>query len=449
VERILSLIAVVALPMIAVIFSSDRKKINWRLVGTGIALQFVFALLVLKTGPGRDFFGFIGSSASELMKIGDAGSGFVFGKLTDPSGAWGFLFAFKVLPTIVFFASLTSVLYYLGIMQMIVSVISKVIGRLLGTSGAETLCASANIFMGQTEAPLLIKPYITGLTRSELMVVMVSGFGTLAAGIMLIYAGMMEAFLPSAAGHLLAASVMSCPATILMAKIFVPETEEPETRAGVSAELTKTESSVIEAAAVGASGGMSLALNVGAMLIAFVALVAMINIILAKLSSGAVSLEIIFGYLFAPLAFLIGIPQADLLSVGGLMGKNLVINEFIAFSDLGTLLTKGGVTGRSAAMMMYVLCGFSNLSSVAIQIGGIGAMAETRRSDLAKLGFTALLAATLANLQTAAIVGTLLSEDDCKLAPVKPISAPPAPSSTPSAAPTVSASPTPSPTATP
>lgn len=431
-ERGISLLGVVLLSVIAWAFSKNRSAIQWKVVASGIACQFAFALLVLKTEPGRIFFTKIGEFANTLLSMTDAGSGFVFGKLTDPSGPWSFLFAFKVLPTIVFFASLTSVLFYLGIIQFVVSGISKVMIRILGTSGAETLCASANIFMGQTEAPLLIKPYIAKLTQSELMVMMVSGFATLSAGIMLVYAGMLKPYLASAAGHLLAASVMSAPAAIVMAKIIVPETEEPQTKGDVQVELPRTESSVVEAAASGASTGMSLALNVAAMLIAFVSLVKLINVCLGV---AGLSLEFIFGYAFAPLAFIIGVPQADLLAVGNLLGKNLVINEFIAYKELSDSLGAGStMSGRSVALCIYALCGFTNLSSVAIQIGGIGSMVESRRSDLAKLGFSALLAATLANLQTAAIVGVLLSDEETRLTvtqTVPPTTPPPPPTASP------------------
>lgn len=443
--------------------SRNRKAIDWRMVVSSIVLQFLFALLLLKTEVGRSFFITFGQLVDELMKFSNAGAAFVFGSLCDPSGSWGFLFAFKVLPTIIFFASFMNVLYYLGIMQAVVAVIAKFIRKLLGTSGAETLCASANIFMGQTEAPLLIRPYIASLTVSELMVVMVSGFATLAAGVMFVYAGMLSPLLPSAAGHLLAASVMSAPAAIMFAKILVPETEEPVTRGEIKIDLPVTESNVVEAAASGASTGLNLALNVGAMLIAFISLVALINGglglvqgFLERIGAGGVlaglgphgklTLETIFGLLFSPVAWLVGVPSGDVRAVGEVLGQGLIINEFVAYTRLQELMAQ--ISPRAAVLAIYALCGFTNLSSIAIQIGGIGALAENRRSDLAKLGFLALFAATLANLQTAALAGTLVGDEPMNR-PAITVPATPAPEVTPSMtpAPTTNLSGTPTPAA--
>jgi CNT family concentrative nucleoside transporter len=478
-ERLISLVGVFVFLGIAVLFSRNRKAIDWKMVLVGLFAQFVFAFLVLDTTPGQEFFAACGRLVGGLMDFSQEGIAFVFGKLADPGGPWSFVFAFKVLPTIIFFASLMNILDYLGILTFVVSLIAKAMMRLMGTSGAETLCASANIFMGQTEAPLLIKSYIATLTESELAVVMVSGFATIAAGVMFIYASMFENVLHAAAGHFLAASVMSAPAAILMAKVIFPEVGEPTTRGSVKLEVVKADNNVIEAAASGAGTGLNLALNVGAMLIAFISLVKLINagigwipvehihlapaVILGvhcSVPAGSVylSLEWLFGHLFAPFAFLIGVPKPDILVVGDLLGKNLVINEFFAYSELlERLMAHKEIAGRSVVLSLYALCGFANLSSIGIQIGGIGVMAENRRSDLARLGFMCLLAGTLANFQTAAVANLLIRDSETQLnlppvvAPAPASTATPAaPAATATPAPTVTpAAPTPQPTATP
>lgn len=429
---------------VAVAMSRNRKAIDWRMVVCSLLLQLGFALLLLKTSGGREFFQGFGKLVDKLMAFSQEGSGFVFGSLANPGGAWGFVFAIKVLPTIIFFASFMNVLYYLGIMQWVVALIAKGIRKLLGTSGAETLCASANIFMGQTEAPLLIRPYVAVLTESELMVLMVSGFATLAAGVMFVYAGMLTPLLPTAAGHLLAASVMSAPAAIMMAKILVPEIGEPVTRGEVKIDLPRTESNVIEAAASGASTGLGLALNVGAMLIAFISLVALINGGLALINPN-LSLQAIFALLFYPLAWLIGVNQADCSNVGSLLGQGLIINEFVAYSELQKMLADGALSARAGALSVYALCGFTNLSSIAIMIGGVGALAEHRKSDLARLGFLALFAATLTNLQTAALAGAILGEETLtRPAVTAPAASPDAPTSpAPAVTPEMSVTPVP------
>lgn len=415
-ERLISFVGIFVFIGLAYAMSYNRRAIQWKVVVSGLLLQFCFAFIVLWTEPGKKLFLFFGKLVAELLEFSQAGTRFVFGNLADPGGVWGFVFAVKVLTTIIFFASLMNVLYYLGVMQRIISVIARFMVVVLGTSGAETLCGSANIFMGQTESPLFIKPYLERLTRSELMVVMVTGFATIAAGVMFIYSGMLAPYFPAAAGHLLAASMMSAPAAIMMAKILLPETEEPETRGSLKVELPVTESNLIEAAANGASTGLSLALNVGAMLIAFIALIAMVNGAISAVCDGLfhrpeINLEFILGYLFAPFAFLMGVPNVDVLKVGQMLGKNLVLNEFVAFTDLLDFLKQGHkIDGRSAMLTIYALCGFSNLSSIGIQIGGIGALAPGRKTDLAKLGLVAVLGATLANFQTAAIAGVVADQ---------------------------------------
>jgi CNT family concentrative nucleoside transporter len=457
VERAVSGLGLLVFIGLAVAASRNRKAIDWRMVGASLAIQVVLAVLLLKTTQGQVFFAGFGQLVTELMHFSDKGGSFVFGSLADPGGPWHFVFAVKVLPTIIFFASLMNVLYYLGVMQFVVAQISKVMRRLLRTSGAETLCASANIFMGQTESPLLIRPYVAGLTQSELMVVMVSGFATLAGGVMFVYAGMLEAVLKSAPGHILTASVLSAPAAIMMAKIIMPETEQPATSGDVELDMPRNESNVIEAAASGASTGLHLALTVAAMLIAFISLVALINGGLAMLAVGLAkvhivlpatfhSLQGILGLIFAPLAWLLGMSSQDITVVGSLLGQGLVINEFVAYTELLSTVSEGGISPRAATLTIYALCGFTNLSSVGIQIGGIGALAEKRKGDLARLGFLALFAATLANLQTAALAG-LLIKDEAFLPPA--VTASPAPTSTPQASPMAESTATPQATLTP
>lgn len=451
-ERLISFLGIFVFIGLAYAMSYNRRAIQWKVVVSGLLLQFVFAFIVLWTEPGKQIFLKFGSLVSQLLEFSQAGTRFVFGNLADPGGVWGFVFAVKVLTTIIFFASLMNVLYYLGIMQKIISVIARFMVVVLGTSGAETLCGSANIFMGQTESPLFIKPYLERLTRSELMVVMVTGFATIAAGVMFIYSGMLSPYFPAAAGHLLAASMMSAPAAIVMAKILLPETEEPETRGSLKVELPVTESNLIEAAANGASTGLSLALNVGAMLIAFIALIAMVNGAISGVCGlfgrADINLEFILGYLFAPFAFLMGVPSGpDILKVGQMLGKNLVLNEFVAYTDLLGFLKQGTIDGRSAMITVYALCGFSNLSSIGIQIGGIGALAPGRKTDLAKLGMVAVLGATLANFQTAAIAGVVADQKmmmvQAETAP--PSTIPPAPTATPVATPATTTTETPAP----
>ncbi len=453
-ERATGLLGILVFLGLAVAFSRNRKAIDWRLVGSSLAIQFALALLLLKTGPGLYFFEKVGVLVHGLMETSQKGIAFVFGPLSDDKGGSNFIFAVKVLPTIIFFASLVQVLFYLGVMQWVVSLISKVMRFVLRTSGAETLCASANIFIGQSEAPLLILPYVAGLTESELLVVMVSGFATLAGGVMILYAGMLQPLLGSAAGHLLTASVLSAPAAIMMAKIIVPETEQSATSGDVKIDLPRTESNVIEAAAAGAGTGLHLCLNVGAMLIAFISLIALINGLLgfipvpeawqASVGGKVVSMELVLGWVFAPFAWLLGMPGKQSVLVGGLLGQSLVINEFVAYAGLKGLMADGSLDGRSAVLAIYALCGFTNLSSIAIQIGGIGAMAEKRKGDLARLGFLALFAAALTNLHTAALAGLLIGNEEIKK-PAVTTTATPAPEATPTATPAPEATSTPLP----
>lgn len=395
----------------------DRKHINMRVVIAGIALQLIFALIILKT-PASVAFDYANDAVMALLGYTNKGSEFIFGQMMDFNKS-GFIFAVQVLPTIIFFSSLMTVLYYLGIMQMIVNVVAKSMVKTLKTSGSETLSAAANIFVGQTEAPLVIKPFVEKMTKSELMAVMTGGMATVAGGVMASYVGLLRNDIPTIAGHLMAASVMSAPAALVMAKIMVPETEISETAGEtVVLESEKMDANIIDAAARGAGEGLTLALNVAAMLLAFIALIAMVNGILGGITEALgmtrLSLEMIFGWVFAPLAFLMGVPWADAAAIGSLLGEKTMINEFVAYSHLANMLngSEGTVISqRSAIIATYALCGFSNLSSIAIQIGGIGGIAPSRRGDLAQLGIRAVIAGSLACFMTATIAGMLVNEE--------------------------------------
>ncbi len=393
---------------------AHRKQINLRIVIGGIIMQLVFAVLILKT-PVNKLFDYANTAVNQLLNFTNKGSEFIFGSMMNMEQS-GFIFAVQVLPTIIFFSSLMTVLYYLGVMQFIVNIIAKVMVKTLKTSGSETLSAAANIFVGQTEAPLVIKPFVEKMTRSELMAVMTGGMATVAGGVMASYVGLLRNDIPTIAGHLMAASVMSAPAALVMAKIMVPETEVSET-AGEDVQLAVevTDANVIDAAARGAGEGLTLALNVAAMLLAFIALIAMINGVLGWATSavglGVLSLEQIFGWIFSPMAFLMGVPWEDATTIGALLGEKTMINEFVAYSHLAELVKPDSAIQlheRSEIIATYALCGFSNLSSIAIQIGGIGGIAPSRRGELAQLGIRAVIAGSLACFMTAAIAGLLL-----------------------------------------
>lgn len=392
--------------MVAIAYGLSTKKhaIKWRPVFTGILLQIALGLLVLKTTPGRLFFEQAKDFVNHLTGYTTEGSAFLFGPLAT-EGNLGYIFAIQVLPTIVFVGTLTGILYHLGIMQKIVQAFAWIMVHLLKTSGAESLSAAANIFVGQTEAPLVVKPYIQRMTNSELMALMSGGFATIAGGVLIAYAGM-----GIDAGHLLAASVMSAPAALVCAKLMVPETEMPATAGTVKADFEKTTVNVIDAATAGAGDGLKLALNVGAMLLAFVALIAMLNGLIGWIGSWfgleALSFQQILGWLFSPLAWLLGIPWTDAFPAGVLLGEKTVLNEFVAYAHLHEQLEQ--LSPRTVTILTYALCGFANFSSIAIQIGGIGALAPERRHDLARLGVRALIAGTLACFMTACIAGILL-----------------------------------------
>mgnify|MGYP001592660257 CR=1 FL=1 len=404
-SRFIGLIGIAAIILIAVIFSENRKKINWRLVGMALGLQVAFALVILKVPAGRSFFEFCSKAITKLLDFTLEGSKFLFGNLMDQK-TFGMIFALQVLPTIIFFSALMGILYYLGIMQFIVKIIAKGISKLLGTSGAETLSAVGNIFLGQTEAPLLVKPFIKDMTKSELMAIMVGGMATVAGGVMAGYVAM-----GINAGDLLAGSIMAAPAGLMLAKILVPETEEPKTKNTTDISVEQTASNVVEAAANGASEGLGLALNVAAMLLAFVALIALLNYILAKLGGFVgfpeLSFQWILGKIFSPLTFAMGIPSADITTAGSLLGQKVMLNEFVAYSELARI--SNTLQPKTVMILTYALCGFANISSVAIQIGGIGALAPEKKGLIAKLGFKALLGGALATCLTGTIAGVLFS----------------------------------------
>lgn len=412
-EAMRGLLGIGALLVLAWACSDDRRRVPWRVVIWGLGLQAVFAALILLTAPGRLFFDFFGRAINRLLAFQYEGAQFVFNALAvppDQPGTMGFFFAFQVLTTIVFFSSLISVLYYLGVMQKLVVFFAKIMVHTCGTSGAESLSVSANIFVGQTEAPLLIKPYVAQMTRSELLCVMTGGMATVAGGVLAAYVGMLRGLYPDIAGHLLAASVMSAPAALVMAKLLLPETERPHTLGKVDLPYKDPSVNVIEAAANGATTGLHLALNVGAMLIAFMSLLAMLNWGLGLLGDaiGAedLRLEKILGWVFAPLAWIMGVPSAECALVGQLMGVKTVLNEFVAYTQMAS--HPEPLSHRAYVIATYALCGFSNFLSIGIQIGGIGVLAPERRADLARLGLRALLAGSLACFMTAAIAGLLV-----------------------------------------
>jgi len=392
----------------------------WRVVIGGLILQFTFALLILKTNIGAPVFSAINELFVRLMDFSDEGASFLFGDLVlkpGQEGGWwtgqGAFIAFSVLPTIIFFSALMAVLYHLGVMIRIVRIFSRFIARFLGTSGAETLSATGNIFVGQTEAPLLVRPFLADMTRSELHTVMVGGFATVAGGVMAAYVGMLHAHFPDIAGHLLAASIMSAPAALLIGKLLVPETEIPKTASNTVVQIEKAYANVIEAAATGAADGMKLAFNVGAMLLAFIALIALANGILGwacgLVGWPEVTLQAILGYIMAPVAWLLGVESSEIRSVGTLLGVKTVINEFVAYLDLANNLSGGQpLSERSVIIVTYALCGFANFSSIGIQIGGISGIAPERRRELSILGFRAMVGGTLGAFMNAALAGLLI-----------------------------------------
>jgi CNT family concentrative nucleoside transporter len=431
------LLGLVLVTGLAALFSSDRRLINWRLVAVGFVLQFAFAFLVLRTSPGRDLFSSISWLFVQFFGFASDGAKFVFGSLAispGETGSLGFIFAFQVLPTIIFFASFMAVMYYLGIMQIVVRGMAWLMARLLHASGAESLMVAANTFMGQTEAPLVIRPYLATLTESELFTILTSGMAHISGGVMAAYMALLGAAYAASTGiasgaaqvyftgHLLAAVIMAAPATIIVAKILRPETGDPVTMGKVRIEVEKQQGNVIEAAASGAGDGLKLALNVAGMLLAFIALIALLNALLGWAGSVTglnvicqaqfgkpVSLELLFGLVFQFIAYGIGVPWHDALNVGSLMGIKLVVNEFVAYLKMADAISAHQLSEKSIVIATYALCGFANFSSIAIQIGGISPLAENRRSDIARLGLLAVLGGTIATWMTACIAGLFVN----------------------------------------
>jgi CNT family concentrative nucleoside transporter len=402
---------------VAFAFSQNKKSVDWRQIGAGIGLQIVFAVIVIIVPGGREFFDAISRVFVKIIDFAIVGGQFIFGDLANQT-KFGFIFAFQVVPTIIFFASLMSVLYHIGFMQKIVAGMAWVMQKVLRVSGSESLSVAANVFIGQTEAPLVVRPYIAKMTESELFTMMVGGMATIAGAVLAAYIAMLggadEAQRLFYARHLLAASVMAAPATIVIAKLLRPETEESLTKGTVHLEIEKTATNVIEAAANGAADGVKLSLNVSGMLLAFVALITMINFPLGwvgeitgfeSLTGQTLTLSLIMGYILSPLAWIIGVPWSEATIVGGLIGEKIVLNEFVAYLHLGQI--KDTLSEHSVLISTYALCGFANFSSIAIQLGGIGGLAPNRRSDIARLGLRAVLGGTLATMMTATIAGVL------------------------------------------
>ncbi len=447
-ERAIGLLGIATMLGLTYLMSYDRKRIDWKLVASGLGLQTVFGLIVLKTEIGRAVFQYVGDLITKLLGFQEQGARFVFGNLVQSTvpvsggaadGAGmvantGAYFAFNVLPTIIFFSALMSVLYYLGVMQLVVKGLAFVMQKTLKTSGPETLSASGNIFLGQTEAPLLIKPFVRSMSRSELNTVMVGGFATVAGGVLAAYVGMLSGWFPGIAAHLLAASVMNAPAGLVLSKILLPESDEARAKATGLREAEEAmkaaepeparkrffkigghsgESGAIEAAANGAAQGVQLAINVGAMLMAFVALVALLNAMLGwtggLVGLEGLSLQSILGFALRPLAWVMGVPWQDTAYVGSLIGIKATLNEFVAYAQFGADLAAGQLLEpRSAIILTYALLGFANFSSIAIQIGGIGGLAPERKGEIAMLGLRAMIAGNLAAFMSASLAGMLV-----------------------------------------
>jgi concentrative nucleoside transporter, CNT family len=421
--KLVSLLGWLVMVLLAWAISLNRKCFPWRTVIWGVSLQFLLALLILKTPWGAALFEFAGKIVQKLIQFANQGTAFVFGPLADSDllgktfgPAHGMVFAILVTGTVVIVASLSSLFYHWGILQRVVRAIAFVMRKAMGTSGSETLSAAANIFMGQTEAPLVIRPYVPRMTRSELMTIMVCGMAHIAGGVAAVYAAMgMAAGYPNTAGHLLTASVLNCPAALLIAKIMLPETEQSETAGTSPATVPRTTANSIDAICRGAGDGFHLALNIIAMLIAFIAIIALANYVFGFPQThfgfhvlNPVTLQNVFGWINAPFAFLMGVPPHDCVSVGQILGERIVLNEFVGYFDLTANVKSLALDPRSFMIATYALCGFANFSSIAIQVGGIGSLAPERRSEMAKMGFRAMVGGLLAAYMTACLAGFLL-----------------------------------------
>ena len=405
-EQFTGVIGVIVLLGIAYLLSNDRKMIDTNIIIWGLGLQISFAFIILKTPFGEYIFTYLNNIIVKLISFADAGSDFLFTSFIPEVGYHVALinFAFRALPVIIFFSSLIAVTYYFGIIQFIIKKIAFIMEKTMKTSGAETLSVSANIFVGQTEAPILIKPFISSMTKSELMAIMVGGFATVAGSVMALYVSWLTN-VPNIAGHLLAASVMSAPAALMIAKVIYPETERPKTVNSDNIDLKSKDTNAMDAIGRGATEGMKLAANVAAMLIAFISIVAMINFILGYANT---SLQEILGMIFKPIAWSMGVPWEEANIVGTLMGEKIVLTELIAFGDLTNYIKNDLLSERSAIIASYALCGFANVGSIGIQLGGIGAMAPERRGDLSNLVFKAMIGGALASWLTASIAGILI-----------------------------------------
>lgn len=435
-DRARSVVGMAVLLGAAWALSADRRRISWSLVAWGVGLQFAFAFFILRTDVGAVIFDAASALIVGLLGFTEQGAAFIFGNLVQnevpvgtvgPGGfsqvsgqfaQTGAAFAFNVLPTIIFFSALMAVAYHLGIMQRVVRAAAWVMQRTMGTSGAESLAAAGNVFVGQTEAPLLVRPFIQKMTQSELMALMTGGFATVAGGVLAAYVGMLTPYFPDVAGHMLAASVMSAPAVLVVAKMMMPEIDEPETAGSLEINVEQSDVNVIDAAARGASEGLTLALNVGAMLLAFVALIYLCNGMVGWLGTlvgfDGLTLELLLGWLLAPLAWLMGVPWVDAPAIGSLLGIKTVLNEFVAYLQLAASLGQGSSMGsdalspRSVVIATYALSGFANFGSIAMQIAGIGGLAPSRRADLSRLGLRAMIGGSIAAFMTATVAGMIL-----------------------------------------
>ena len=405
-EQFTGVIGVIVLLGIAYLLSNNRKMIDINIIIWGLGLQISFAFIILKTPLGEYIFTYLNNIIVKLISFADAGSDFLFTSFIPEVGYHVALinFAFRALPVIIFFSSLIAVTYYFGIIQFIIKKIAFIMEKTMKTSGAETLSVSANIFVGQTEAPILIRPFISSMTKSELMAIMVGGFATVAGSVMALYVSWLNN-VPNIAGHLLAASVMSAPAALMIAKVIYPENERPKTINSDNIDLKSKDTNAMDAIGRGATDGMKLAANVAAMLIAFISIVAMINFILGYANT---SLQEILGMIFKPIAWSMGVPWKEANIVGTLMGEKIVLTELIAFGDLTNYIKNDLLSERSAIIASYALCGFANVGSIGIQLGGIGAMAPERRGDLSNLVFKAMIGGALASWLTASIAGILI-----------------------------------------
>lgn len=424
-ERFTGVIGIVLILGLAFLLSNNRKAINYRTVISGLLTQIVLALFILKTEIGATVFAWVGHNIERLLHLADQGGEFVFGGLMKPEllkpifgDQYSFLFMFKIMPAIIFVAVLVNIAYHIGLMQIIVSFFARIVHALMRVSGSESLSNVASAFVGQVEAQIMIKPYLSSMTMSELLASMSGSMACIAGGVMAVYISM---GIP--APYLLAASIMAAPGALVIAKIVWPETEESATKGSVKLEVKKSHANLLDAISHGAGDGLKVSLNVIAMLIGFIALIALANLILAKMGSGlyaigltdvfgfdlrSISLNTIFGGVFSIFAWAMGIPSQDILTAGGLMGTKMVINEFVAYSQLSPMIAGQTLHPKTIVIISFALCGFANFSSIAIQVGGIGELAPERRSDLARLGFRALICGTLASYLSATIAGIMM-----------------------------------------